>query len=95
MPTTSFKASPDLDSAIRERAKALGYRSVGAYLKGLIRYDMMVQGPHSLTLPWAELPLDKQDEIDAKMLRLTKDGIGERGQLLKRIVGDSKAEKVG
>ncbi len=89
MPTTSFKTSPDLDSAIRERAKLLGYRSVGAYLKGLIRYDMMVQGPHTLTIPWAELPLDQQDQIDAKVLRLTKCGVGERGQLLKRIVVES------
>lgn len=32
------------------------------------------------------MPLDRQDEIDAKLLEVTKRGVGERGQLLKRII---------
>lgn len=90
MPTHTIKTSPDLDAAVKARAKALGYSSVSAYYKGLARYDMLVQGPHTMTLPWAALPLAEQDEIDAKVLRLTQSGVGERGQLLRRIMGKEK-----
>lgn len=86
-PTTrSTKLPPDLAAVAEERAKALGYPSWNAYIKGLIRYDALCQGPHTMTLPWAALPLVKQDEIDAKLLALTQQGVGERGQLLKRIL---------
>jgi hypothetical protein len=86
MPTLTIKTTPDLDEAIRMRARSLGYPSVSAYLKGLARYDMLVQGPHTLTLPWSTLPLAQQDEIDAKVLRLSQSGVGERGQFLKRLL---------
>lgn len=92
MPTTTLKTSPDLRKAIEIRAAALGYHSISAYIKGLARYDMMVQGPHTLTLPYSTLPLPEQDEIDAKMLRLSEAGVGERGQLLKRLI-DGKKKK--
>lgn len=86
MPSRSLKLSPDLDEAIERRAKALGYPSLSAYLKGLARYDLLCQGPHTMTQPWASLPLVEQDKIDAKLLDYSKRGIGERGQLLKRII---------
>lgn len=90
MPTHTIKTSPDLDAAVKARAEALGYPSISAYYKGLARYDMLVQGPHPMTLPWAHLSMAKQDEIDAKVLRLTQTGVGERGQLLRRIMGRRK-----
>lgn len=65
MPSRSLKLSPDLDEAIERRAKALGYPSLSAYLKGLARYDLLCQGPHTMTQPWASLPLAEQDKIDA------------------------------
>lgn len=86
MPSRSLKLSPDLDDAIERRAKTLGYPSLSAYLKGLARYDLLCQGPHTMTQPWASLPLVEQDKIDAKLCDLSKKGVGERGQLLKRIV---------
>ena len=84
--TRSTKLPPDLAEVAELRAKALGYPSWNAYIKGLIRYDALVQGPHTMTQPWAALPLDQQDAIDAKLLRQTKAGVGERGQLLTRIL---------
>ena len=84
--TRSTKLPPDLAAVAEARAAALGYPSWNAYIKGLIRYDALVQGPHTITLPWAALPLAKQDSIDAKLLENTQRGIGERGQLLKRII---------
>lgn len=80
MPSRSLKLSPDLDEAIERRSKALGYPSLSAYLKGLARYDLLCQGPHTMTKPWSNLPLDEQDKIDAKLLDYSKRGIGERGQ---------------
>jgi hypothetical protein len=94
MPTHTIKSSPDYDVAAKKRAKDLGYASLSAYYKGLARYDMLVQGPHTMTLPWSRLPLADQDVIDAKLFALTKLGVGERGQYLKRILkGKSPAEK--
>lgn len=85
-PRKSLKLSPDLQEAADLRAQALGYRSWNAYVKGLLRYDMLVQGEHSLTLPYSNMPLERQDAIDRHVLELTKRGKGERGQLLKHIL---------
>ncbi len=84
--TRSTKLPACLAEAAELRAKALGYPSWNAYIKGLIRYDLLVQGEHTVTLPWATCALDVQDQIDAKLLTLTEKGKGERGQLLTRIV---------
>jgi hypothetical protein len=86
MPSRSLKLSPDLDEAIERRYRALGYSSLSAYLKGLVRYDLLCQGPHTMTQPWASLPLADQDKIDAKLLVYSRQGVGERGQLLRRII---------
>jgi hypothetical protein len=97
----TIKLPPDLAEACEIRAKALHYPSLSAYVRGLLRYDLLVQGPHSVTLPIAHLRPKEQDAIDAKLLRLTQNGVGERGQfretLLARVrdperVGKSLAE---
>lgn len=84
--TRSTKLPCALAEAAEHRAKALGYPSWNAYIKGLIRYDLLVQGSHTITLPWAALPLDQQDKIDLRLLELTQRGIGQRGQLLTRLM---------
>ena len=90
--TRSIKLPADLYDAAELRAKALGYPSLNAYFKGLLRYDLLIQGSHPLTLPWASLPLGQQDKIDAHLLDITKAGKGEKGQylehLMKRTQGD-------
>jgi hypothetical protein len=88
--TRSIKLPEDLAKVAEHRAKALGYASYSAYLKGLIRYDALVQGPHQISLPWSQLPLDEQDKVDAELLKLCQDGVGKRGQYLKRVI-DGKA----
>ena len=80
------KFPPDLYEIMTARAAALGYRSVSAYLKGLVRYDALVQGPHSITLPMSNLPDAAQDAIDGQLLAVTRRGVGERGQLLARLL---------
>lgn len=80
------KFPPDLYEVMKARADLLGYRTVSAYLKGLVRYDALVQGPHSVTLPMSNLPDASQDAIDAQLLAVTKRGVGERGQLLARLL---------
>ena len=84
--TRSIKIPADLAEAAELRAKQLGYPSWGAYVKGLMRYDMLVQGKHDITLPMAQLPLAEQDKVDAKLLEATKKGVGERGVLLQRML---------
>ncbi len=84
--TRSTKLPAALAEAAEHRAKALGYPSWNAYIKGLIRYDLLVQGEHTITLPWAALPLDQQDKIDFRLLDLTQRGVGQRGQLLTRLI---------
>jgi hypothetical protein len=84
--TRSTKLPGTLATVAENRAKALGYPSWNAYVKGLIRYDALVQGPHTMTLPWAGLSCDEQEKIDIKLLELTQKGVGERGQFLKRLI---------
>lgn len=83
----SLKLPPDLAEVAELRAKQLGYPSWNAYVKGLIRYDAMVQGSHDVTLPLSRLSPVEQDKIDARLLDNTKRGVGERGQFLKRLLG--------
>lgn len=84
--TRSTRLPNDLAAIAELRAKQLGYPSWNAYVKGLIRYDAMVQGKHDLTLPMAGLSLEDQDKIDARLLRNTQKGVGERGQFLKHLM---------
>ena len=78
---------PDaLFQAIEIRAKQAGYASLSDYIKGLARYDLIVQGEHEVTLPWGRLSLTEQDKVDERLLGLTKRGKGERGQLLRRLL---------
>lgn len=82
----SLRLTPDLQAASELRAKQLGYANWSAYIIGLLRYDLLVQGEHTLTLPYSHLPAEEQDRINAKLLDLTKKGKGERGQLLANII---------
>lgn len=86
----SLKLPADLAEVGKLRAKQLGYPSWGAYIKGLIRYDAMVQGAHPITLPLASIPAVEQDAMDAKLLDNTKRGVGERGQFLSRLIERQK-----
>jgi hypothetical protein len=93
----STKLSPALADAAELRARNLGYASWNAYVKALIRYDLMVQGEHTVTRPISHLRLDQQDKIDGELLQLTRQGVGVRGQWLEkaieRIAGEEKVEE--
>ena len=82
----STKLSPDLAEACELRARLLGYPSWNAYIKALIRYDLMIQGGHDVTRPICHLRLGDQDKVDAELLKLTQDGVGVRGQWLEYII---------
>lgn len=88
----STKLPADLAEAAELRARALGYVSWNAYIKALIRYDLMVQGEHTITLPISHLRPEEQDGVDAKLLELTRAGKGERGQLLAKIIEKAAGE---
>ena len=96
--TRSTKLPHDLADAAEMRSRQLGYPSWNAYIKGLIRYDLMVQGGHSVTLPIARMRPEEQDKIDAELLERTCEGKGIRGQWLenaiRRIAGSSSPEIV-
>lgn len=82
----TFRLPAALEEAAKLRCNALGYKDITSLIKGLLRYDILVQGPHSVTLPISERSLAEQDAFDVKLLALAKQGRGERGQLLARIV---------
>lgn len=84
--TRSTRLPNDLAEVAELRAAQLGYPNWNAYVKGLIRYDAMVQGKHDMTLPIASLSLKEQDRIDAELLENTKKGIGVRGQFLTHFI---------
>lgn len=91
--TRSVKLPHDLIDACERRARDLGYPSLNAYVIALMRYDLMVRGPHHVTLPIARMPLAEQDNIDARLLELEKQGKGERGvffeHLIRRMQGET------
>lgn len=95
----STKLSPSLADASELRARQLGYTSWNAYIKALIRYDLMIQGEHSVTRPISHLRLEQQDKVDCELLDLTKEGKGVRGQWLehaiKRVTGTSDTSGIG
>lgn len=84
--TRSTKLPPDLAEIADLRSRQLGYPSWNAYIKALIRYDALVQGPHQITLPWAQMRLEDQDRVDAELLDITRRGVGQRGQFLARLL---------
>ncbi len=94
----SNKLSPDLAEASDIRSRELGYTSWNAYVKALIRYDLMIQGEHTVTRPISHLRLEQQDKVDGELLGLTKEGKGVRGQWLenaiRRVTGSDEYEVV-
>lgn len=82
----SLKNPPMLEEAVQIRWRELGYQSFSAYLIGLQRYDLMVQGDHSVTLPIARSRPEERDKVDAQLLELTKSGKGVRGAFLTRML---------
>lgn len=84
--TKSLKLPPWLAEAAEYRVKALKYQAFNAYVTGLIRYDLMVQGDHSITLPIAQSHPEERDKIDAELLELTKLGHAIRGSFLKMLL---------
>lgn len=65
----SYKIGADLDDAATLRAAELGYPSVAAYIKSLIRHDCSTRSRHAVTVPWAYEPPEVQDQIDARIHR--------------------------
>jgi len=84
--TRSLKIPELLMQALEQRARQLGYTSFNGYMKGLVRYDLMCQGEHSLTIPINQATGRQQDKVDAWLLRVARRGIGARGVLLNHIV---------
>lgn len=94
--TTSVKLPESVLEASRRRAAELGYPSFNSYLLGLLRYDLLVRGPHTVTRPIAGMDLARQDALDAELLRLEMNGNGrgKRGVLLAHLV-ERAVEKLG
>ncbi len=59
---------------MRRRAKELGYRSVSAYLLGLVLFDLWCKKPHALTLQVAN---DDRPEMREAVFREIADGYDE------------------
>ncbi len=91
--TISIRISSDLAEAVKLRTSGIGYRNKTLYWEGLARYDNLVQGDHSVTLPMANLSPEEQDKIDSQLLEVARRGVGERGQLLKRLLDKIKEDQ--
>lgn len=78
---------PDLlMQALEVRAKQLGYASFNSYMLGLVIYDLICQGMHSITLPIAKATGHQKDRVYSWLLRVVGRGVGVRGVLLSHIV---------
>ncbi|HYF35047.1 MAG TPA: hypothetical protein VD994_07125 [Prosthecobacter sp.] len=74
--TKSYRFSHALAEAFELRAKLLGYKNGTDMIKGLGRYDCLCQSAHGVTKEWANLTLEEQDLLDAKLLNRVKEGRG-------------------
>lgn len=84
--TRSIRLPKALADALELRSRNLQYSSFNAYVLGVLIYDLLVQGPHTLTGPLMDAPARQRDELYQKLLTLTEKGEGERGVLLERII---------
>lgn len=82
----SIRLPNPLIEAGDRRANDLGYPSFNAYMAALIRYDLMVRGPHHVTLPIARMRLEDQDKIDDRLLEIEQSGQGQRGIFLEHLI---------
>lgn len=64
----SIKVPHAISDAGENRARALGYTSLNAYIVGLLRYDLLVRCSHHLMLPIARMRMEDQDKIDDRLL---------------------------
>lgn len=78
--------------AVKLRAAALGYTGPVAYIIGLIRFDLLSQHPHDITLHFSKLPLDMQDQVDEGLLEVTKSGEGQRGSFFRKTLDEVAKE---
>ena len=92
----SQNKSLKLSGALVEIAETLaarnGYPSWNAYVKGLMRFDALVQKEHTLTLPWAKTSDDEQGRIDEYLLSLVRSGEGVKGQYLENKIREIAQE---
>lgn len=93
--TRSLKLSPDLMEIVETRAFQLGYASVNAYFKGLVRYDAMCQTPHIVTLPIAQMRPEAQDDTDSTLLGNVKSGVIVKHAFLVGLAKDLAKGKYG
>lgn len=89
----SLKLPSALWEAITLRWKDLGYKGFGAYVLGLIRYDLLSQKPHEVTRHWADCPLHVQDDLDDGLARIVASGEAQRGSYLRKIIAEVIAEQ--
>lgn len=86
--TRSIKLSPDLMELLQLRSDELGYTSINACIKGLVRFDAMVQQPHFTTLPMSQMKAEAQDKIDAELLDAVKSKTAVRGSFMAGLIKD-------
>lgn len=81
-----FRCPFPLYSRLKARAKELGYRSVTAYILGLIRYDFLTRKPHSATIGIECLTRPQQDKADDEIARMFDSGETLNGSYFERIM---------
>jgi hypothetical protein len=87
-PKVTIKVPPSLADALDIRWVRLKYQSLSAYIVGLIRFDLMVQGEHPVSLPIAQSRPEDRDKVDEELLEITKTGIGIRGAFVAGLLKD-------
>ena len=98
LPLAAMSASPervtfpaDIWPLAKERWEALGYRTLSAYITGLIRYDLLVGGPH--TYATGECRSKVQRAITRKTVAARRKG-GQRKILLDHLIERANGRRV-
>jgi hypothetical protein len=88
-----MRASWALDELAGELWKHFDYPDKTALVKGLVRYCALVDKskPHGMTARLAREPAWVQDKIDAEILRMWRAGEHLHGQMLEKLIAETRA----
>lgn len=82
-----------LNEIVKTRWSELGYRSFSGYLVGLIRYDLLIGGKHTLTAQMGSDAPDIQDAIDREIATTYRAG-GTKSTYLDHLIDRTRGEEM-
>ncbi len=89
-----FRITAGLRAEVEKRAMEENYASLSDYIIGLIRYDLAIRKPHTLTAPLSREDDTTQAQFERDILSAFKKGGNVKGSLLDHMVEQIFTDKI-